>query len=412
MSRCGRISFAVSVFSAVFLLSIPYTHVRADSAGDIQTQIDAHNQQIAALSASIAKYQAQLDTLGKQKTTLQSTISSLTLSQQKISANLQITQNKIASANLELKQLGSAIGNKENQISSDNSAVASSIKEIYERENSTFIETVLGADQLPDAWIAIDEAGQLMRALTSNVQDLASAKAVLTNNRSTVAATQKELTTLQKSLTTEQRSLAASKAQQQSLLSQTKNSESNYQKLLATAKAQLASFSTFTTGAGGSGLLANRTVCDDWGCYYSQRDTAWGNISLSGTQERLAADGCLVTSMAMVLTHYGYKDVTPLTINSDPGNFSAVGGLLLATVNVDGVSATRVAATIDATLASGNPAIVGIKAYGGTHFVVLVSGSKGKYVMRDPYLANGKDVNFTSSYAIKSIYEVNKVVFK
>ena len=48
-----------------------------------------------------------------------------------------------------------------------------------------------------------------------------------------------------------------------------------------------------------------------------------GKNPLNGTKYNLASDGCLVTSMAMVMTHYGYKDVTPVTINSDPKNFAA-----------------------------------------------------------------------------------------
>jgi peptidoglycan hydrolase CwlO-like protein len=379
-------------------------------SGSVQSQIDAHNAQIDALKANIAKYQSQLVALGKQKSTLQSAIATLTLSQQQISANLQITQNQIASANLQIKQLGSQIGDKESEIASDHAAVASSLKEVDQTDDTNLVEQFIAADHIIDAWTAVDQAGQFNRALDENVANLRQAKTVLATNRDAVTAKQKELTKLKASLVTEQNSLAASKKQQQTLLAQTKNSESGYQKLLAQAQAELASFSTFATGAGGAGLLGNQTVCDDWGCYYNQRDSSWGNVPLSGTHERFAAVGCLVSSMAMVLTHYGYNDVNPMTINANSGNFSAVGGLLLATVYVDGVSATRVAAAIDATLGSGNPAIVGIHAYGGTHFVVLTSGAKGSYLMRDPYIANGKDISFTAHYSLGSIYQVNKVV--
>jgi len=399
-----------SIFSILLLAlvatALSYVPASAQSTGDDTSA------QIAALNAQIAEYQTQINALGQQKSTLQSAIATLTLSQKKITANLQITQDKIKAANAQVKQLGSQIGDKESEIASDQAAVASALKEVDESEDNTFIEQLLNADKMVDAWVAVDEAGQFTRALDGNVQNLASAKVVLSTNRDAVTAAQKQLTTLQASLVTQQKSLAASKTQQQTLLTQTNNSESNYQKLLAQAKAELASFSAFTTGAGGSGLLANQTVCDDWGCYYNQRDSAWGNIPLSGTTDRLAADGCLVTAMAMVLTHYGYKDVTPVTINSNPANFSAVGGLLLNTINVDGVSASRITATIDATLSGGNPAIIGIHAYGGTHFVVFTSGSKGTYLMRDPYIANGKDISFTANYKLNSIYEVNKVVIK
>ena len=57
-----------------------------------------------------------------------------------------------------------------------------------------------------------------------------------------------------------------------------------YEKLLAAAEAELKSFSAFAQNAGGSKLLGNQTVCDAWGCYYNQRDTAWGNDSLDGTK--------------------------------------------------------------------------------------------------------------------------------
>ncbi|MCX6789958.1 MAG: hypothetical protein NTV60_00320 [Candidatus Kaiserbacteria bacterium] len=218
------------------------------------------------------------------------------------------------------------------------------------------------------------------------------------------------LLSLQKDLSNQKSSVNASKIAEQNLLAQTKNQESTYQKLLKAAKAELASFSTFTTNAGGSKLLANQTSCDSWGCYYSQRDTLWGNVRLNGARSNLASEGCLVTSMAMVLTHYGHRNVTPVAINADSGNFSPFGGLLLFVINVDGVTATRKTTTIDATLATGNPVIVGVHAYGGTHFVVLTSGSRGSYLMRDPYVANGKDINFTSHYSIGSIYAINKVI--
>ncbi len=114
--------------------------------------------------------------------------------------------------------------------------------------------------------------------------------------------------------------------------------------------------------------------------------------------------------MAMVMTHYGYRDVTPVTINSNPANFAAYyPAYLLTTINVDGVTATRKTAAIDATLATGNPVIIGLNAYGGTHFVVLVSGSKGNYIMRDPYIANGDDISFAANYSMRDIFGITKI---
>jgi hypothetical protein len=111
------------------------------------------------------------------------------------------------------------------------------------------------------------------------------------------------------------------------------------------------------------------------------------------------------------MTHYNYRDVTPVTINSNPANFAVYyPAYLLYTISVDGVSVTRKTAAIDATLSTGNPVVVGLKAYGGTHFVVLVSGKKGNYLMRDPYIANGKDISFSDHYSVRNIFGISKVV--
>jgi hypothetical protein len=180
---------------------------------------------------------------------------------------------------------------------------------------------------------------------------------------------------------------------------------------LVQAQAELKSFSNFTKNAGGDQLLSNQTVCDSWGCYYNQRDSSWGGEPLNGTGYTLAGDGCLVTSMAMVMTHYGYRNVTPAIINANPNNFAAYfPAYLLNTISVGLVTATRKTATIDATLATGNPVIIGMNVYGGTHFIVLVSGNSGNYIMRDPYLANGKDISFSSHYNLGEIYSISNVV--
>ena len=66
---------------------------------------------------------------------------------------------------------------------------------------------------------------------------------------------------------------------------------------------------------------------------------------------------------------------------------------------------------MDSTLANGDPVVVGINAYGGTHFVIIKSGSNGNYIMHDPFLANGRDMNFTDHYSMGSIFSIQKVVF-
>lgn len=201
------------------------------------------------------------------------------------------------------------------------------------------------------------------------------------------------------------------KGDKQKLLAETKGSEATYQQLLAQAKAQLAGFQRFVTGQGGASILSNQTVCDDWGCYYNQRDGQWGNNSLNGTKYTLASDGCLVTAMAMVYTHLGKKGVTPQTINSNPSNFASYyPAFLNKTISAEGMTTSRVYATIDSELSSGRPVIIGIGA-GPDHFVVFISGSNGDYTMHDPFVPNGNRVKFTDHYSISSINSIERVSY-
>ncbi len=138
-------------------------------------------------------------------------------------------------------------------------------------------------------------------------------------------------------------------------------------------------------------------------------------MALNNTGYSISEDGCLLTSMAMVYTHYGHRCVTPITINSNSGNFAAYEpAYLLRTITADGASSTRISSSIDSILSTGDPVIVGISYDGGPiadHFVVLISGSGGSYQMNDPFTPNGHNIPFTSHYSLGSIVEIDRVAF-
>jgi murein DD-endopeptidase MepM/ murein hydrolase activator NlpD len=207
--------------------------VNADAASDIQTQIDTNKQQVDALEADIAAFQKQLDILGAKKDTLQSTISTLTISQQQLAAQIKVTQSKIASANLQIQQLTLSIGDKEASITADQLAISKQLRDVNETEQVPFVVTIISSDSLSNAWQLTDQAIQFNQALANNIHDLHAARTMLAANRDQVSATKINLLALQSQLTLQKRSIDANKATQQQLLSQTKNQESNYQKLIA-----------------------------------------------------------------------------------------------------------------------------------------------------------------------------------
>jgi peptidoglycan hydrolase CwlO-like protein len=403
----------------ILLLSAPSvgaaslaTSTPAVTTSSLQEQIDANNQQIATLNQQIATYQAALQQVGSDKKTLQAAINSLNLQKKKIQSQIAVTERQIQITQLQIQQSGNNISATQQTIAVDQSGVGEELRVLEKADHQSLLVQMLGSNDLVQAWTNVNAALQIQDALSNKMQALVAQENSLNDLRTNLKQKQSTLGSQQQALVAQQQSLATTEQSKTQLLKETNAKESVYEQLLAAAQAELASFSAFAQNAGGSKLIGNQTVCDSWGCYYNQRDSAWGNDPLNGTKYDLASDGCLVTSMAMVMTHYGYRDVTPVTINSNPGNFASYyPAYLLITINVDGVSATRTQAAINATLATGNPVIVGLHAYGGSHFVVLTSRApNGGYIMRDPYIENGNNIPFSSHYSLREITSVAKVV--
>jgi murein DD-endopeptidase MepM/ murein hydrolase activator NlpD len=240
MMRIG-ISFLSFALFAGLVLGIPKLAL-ADAASDIQAQINANNQQLEALKAEIAAYQQQLDSIGSKKSTLQSTINSLAISQKQLATQIKVTQNKIASANLQIRELTLSIGDKEATIAANQEAIAKALRTVAENEHQSLVTQLISSDTLTEAWQVADHAILFNRALGEDIANLRAARTELSVNRDKVTKTRTELVALQKDLTLQKRSVDASKLAQQQLLTQTKNQEANYQKLIAQKQAAEKSF--------------------------------------------------------------------------------------------------------------------------------------------------------------------------
>jgi len=225
-----------------FLVLITPTFARAQSVDSLTAQINAHNQQITDLEAEIKQYQAQLDTLGQQKNTLKSTVSSLTISQKQLSAQISITQNKISSANLQLAELTNEISDKESTIAADQAAIAKALRAVAQVDAAPMLERVIAADGFATAWQAADQSTQFNRALDADIQNLSNAKVALGQNRDAVSTTKSKLVSLNTDLSTQKHSVDANKATTQTLIVQTNNQESAYQKLIAQKEASERAF--------------------------------------------------------------------------------------------------------------------------------------------------------------------------
>lgn len=242
----GRKLFLQSAFLALALVVLARgaapPSALAQSAADIQSQIDDHTQKILALQQEIAQYQKTLDALGTQHQTLQSAIKTIDVSRQQTATQVSLTQNRIAATDLTLTQLRRDIATKQDLINLDQDTVAKAIRDMAAASDRSVVEQVFAADNLSEAWTETDNLSALNATLHQNVHLLNGDKIDLTNKQDAAAQTRAKLAQLQQDLIAQQRALDANKAAKAQLLSQTKNQESAYQKLIAQKKAEQASF--------------------------------------------------------------------------------------------------------------------------------------------------------------------------
>ncbi len=407
-----------SIILELFILGISAVLVQAqtatpipssESSGDNSSTVQQLNQRISDLQHKVSDLKSQGDTLSSQIGVMDNQI-------QLTQARIDATQRQIMTITLDIDSAGKRMGNLEGSLTNVTKVLLSHIVATYQAGSASDMQVLLSSGDISDL---ITKANYLRFVQQHDKQllyDTQQARNDYANQKAILEAQKKQILALNTQLQQYTQDLDSQKQAKQNLLSQTQGDEQTYQSLLAQTEAQLSSFSRFATSQGGASLLSGQTVCDDWGCYYNQRDSQWGGLALDGTQYSVASDGCLMTSMAMVFTHYGHKDVTPASINSNSGNFGGIPAALLKySISAGGASATRSrlgssSGAIPGTIS--DPIIVGISYDGGPfpdHFVVLISGSGGSYQMNDPYTPNGHDIQFTSKYSLSSIVEVDSV---
>ncbi|HEY4526281.1 MAG TPA: peptidoglycan DD-metalloendopeptidase family protein [Candidatus Paceibacterota bacterium] len=213
----------------------------AQSASEIQQQINNHNNEIKKLDEEIAKYQKELSATSAKKNTLQAKLDELNLSIKKKNAEISQTQNKIDATKLEIKQLSGNIETAQQSINVNSVGLAESIRTLSIAEDQPMAAQVL-SEGTQDVWNDIVVSQRVQSAVRTHIANLAEAKKEYTDTKTATEAKQAQLVKQQQTLKTQQGSLSAQKSAQNDLLKQTQSQEATYQKIIAQKKMQQQAF--------------------------------------------------------------------------------------------------------------------------------------------------------------------------
>ncbi|MFA7252911.1 MAG: peptidoglycan DD-metalloendopeptidase family protein [Candidatus Paceibacterota bacterium] len=223
--------FHISVFILLTILILgPIS--RAETVEEIQAKIDVANSNRDKLLKEIAGYQQQLQTISTQANTLQTTIKSLDVSTNKITTEVKLTESDISKTTLTIKDTGLAIKDKENQINSNRLTIAKLLKQTNELDSLSLWEIILSNKNLSDFWSEIEDNIQVQAKMADQVVTVRSIKLGLEKAQIELEKQKKELQDYTTELNAKKNVLLSTKKEKSNLLTTTKNTEANYQKIL------------------------------------------------------------------------------------------------------------------------------------------------------------------------------------
>ncbi|MDP1760243.1 MAG: peptidoglycan DD-metalloendopeptidase family protein [Candidatus Woesebacteria bacterium] len=204
----------------------------ANTKEELSVKIDQKNTDISKLEQEIKQYQNELNNLSKQKNSLSGSIKQLDITKKKLETDILLTQKKIEKTNLKIQSLSSQIGIKETLITNDINAIKAGIKNTNELEMEDLLETILSNQTFTSAWNDIDNTISIREKIREKIIELKKIKGELEDTRKETVDAKNELIALKKELADKKKIVEQNTNEKKKLLTQTKNSETNYQKLL------------------------------------------------------------------------------------------------------------------------------------------------------------------------------------
>ncbi len=341
---------------------------------------------------------------------LKQTISTITSKINLAQAQINQTQAQINALEKEISVLDGVLTTVTDSMDQLEVIYTARVRESYRRSRATPVDLIFSTTSIGDYFSKLKYLNTVKTKDQLILAELERSRIDYDQRKEDKVTKQKEVEKLKATLVSQRKTLDAQQKEKQNLLTLTQNDEKKYNALLSQANTKLAALSRYVTSQGGAKILYNQTKCDSWGCYYSQRDSEWGNLYLGGTKYLMKDSGCFITSVAMIASHNG-KNIKP----SDIALLSAAvtsAGELKWSFNVNNINVSISSATkseLDQRLNNG-PVIAGMYS-GPDHFIVIVKKEGDKYIMHDPFLENGNNRDFSEQYNLSEINSLRLVSF-
>jgi murein DD-endopeptidase MepM/ murein hydrolase activator NlpD len=244
ITALGVVALAVVlVASRQIYIAFGETQLNNSSDSSIDPEIDKINSDIARKKASIEELQRQQDSYKQaiqakqqEKADLQNQLAIFDNRLASLQASIDKLKLNIEEVQLEIRKLDLEIVAKENEIKRQKEQIATALSLLYKEGDKSDLEIILMNDNFSEYIDQIKQLKDLNSGISDSLDALKTKQASLKSDREAQTERQNSLTKLQADLIAQQQNLGDERGSKQIVLDQTKNSEAEYQKLLAQAK--------------------------------------------------------------------------------------------------------------------------------------------------------------------------------
>lgn len=229
-----EVLFTLFIFTLIFGV---YNFTKAITVEELKDQIEKVTATKAKLEKEIEAYEKQLKDISVQTTSLSNTIKSLNANISKNTLDIKLTENNINSTELEIHRLSLDIDKNTDIIDKNIEAIDSLINDINTYGDVSFVESLLKYKNLSEFWNEQQNIYVIQSKIKDKIIETKNTKTILETNKSKAEKKKAELLKLKSGLVDQKKLLEITKKEKDKLLSETKNSEANYKKLLADKKA-------------------------------------------------------------------------------------------------------------------------------------------------------------------------------
>ncbi len=238
MSSRSFVTLLLVASLLIISVPIPHSSVLAQTADQLKGDLDVLSTQIKALDDEIKAYNTKISKTQGEAKTLKDALSRLEVRRIGLAKDIAYTKLRINQAEQNINFTQGKIQNTETTLEKTKASLSESLRSLVYNEQSLpyFVSTLADGSHLSDALDITKRGGELTSAINQKTRSLVDVKTTLSIQKASYEQHKNVLVTLNQTLTGQKQVVDQTSKDKNSLLSETRNKESAYQKLLTERK--------------------------------------------------------------------------------------------------------------------------------------------------------------------------------